>query len=93
MGVVFLEPLDNPFLTLDRCIDEAEKQGCKIILVDFHAEATAEKKSFGYYANGRVSAVFGTHTHTQTNDLQIFLMVQVILPTLVCAVLNIRFWA
>lgn len=72
MGVVFLEPLDNPFLTLDRCIDEAEKQGCKIILVDFHAEATAEKKSFGYYANGRVSAVFGTHTHTQTNDLQIF---------------------
>lgn len=72
MGVVYMEALDNPFLTLDKMIDEAKAKNCKIIFVDFHAEATSEKKSMGYYADGRVSAFFGTHTHTQTNDLQIF---------------------
>ena len=40
----------------------------KIILVDFHAEATSEKKAMGYFLDGRVSAVFGTHTHVQTSD-------------------------
>lgn len=39
--------------------------------VDFHAEATAEKKAMGFYVDGRVSAIFGTHTHTQTSDNQI----------------------
>ena len=72
MGVVFSEAIENPFDTLDRCIETAKDENCKIILVDFHAEATAEKKALGYYADGRVSAFFGTHTHTQTNDLQIF---------------------
>lgn len=72
LGVVFLEPLDNPFLVLDREIEKAKQKNCNIILVDFHAEATAEKKALAYYADGRVSALFGTHTHTQTNDLQIF---------------------
>lgn len=72
MGVVFLDPVANPFATLDKCITKAKKKNCKIILVDFHAEATAEKKALGFYADGRVSAVFGTHTHIQTNDLQIF---------------------
>ena len=72
MGVVYLEALDNPFDTLDKCINKAIEENCKIILVDFHAEATAEKKAIGYYSDGRVSALFGTHTHIQTNDLQIF---------------------
>lgn len=72
MGVVFMDALDNPFDTLDECIDKAKEENCNIILVDFHAEATAEKKAVGYYVDGRVSVLFGTHTHTQTNDLQIF---------------------
>lgn len=72
MGVVYMEALRNPFETLDEYIEIAQNEGCKIILVDFHAEATAEKKAMGYYADGRVSAIFGTHTHVQTNDLQIF---------------------
>ena len=72
MGVVYMEALDNPFFTLDKMIDKAKAENCKIIFVDFHAEATSEKKAMGYYADGRVSALFGTHTHTQTNDLQIF---------------------
>lgn len=72
MGVVFLDPLKNPFETLDCLIKKAEEENCKIVLVDFHAEATAEKKALGYYSDGRASAVFGTHTHIQTNDLQIF---------------------
>lgn len=72
LGVVYLEPLDNPFFKLDEMIEQAKAQNCKIIIVDFHAEATAEKKAIGYYADGRVSVLFGTHTHTQTNDLQIF---------------------
>ncbi|HQH64183.1 MAG TPA: YmdB family metallophosphoesterase, partial [Clostridiales bacterium] len=48
-----------------------EVAGCRVILLDFHAEATAEKRAMGYYLDGRVSAVFGTHTHVQTADEQI----------------------
>lgn len=68
-GRVFMEPVvDNPFL----CIDEFLKQvKQKIILVDFHAEATAEKQAMGFYLDGRVSAVLGTHTHVQTADIRI----------------------
>ena len=53
--------------------EEIEKLGSrtKIIIVDFHAEATSEKIAFGYYADGRVSAVVGTHTHVQTADEKI----------------------
>lgn len=72
MGVVFMDALKSPFETLDEYIEKAKAEKCKIILVDFHAEATAEKRCMGYYADGRVSAFFGTHTHIQTNDLQIF---------------------
>lgn len=72
MGVVYMDALDNPFDVLDECIEKAKAENCKVIFVDFHAEATAEKKAIGYYADGRVSVLFGTHTHTQTNDLQIF---------------------
>lgn len=68
MGVVYLESLACPFETLDAVL-AAEKPTC--CLVDFHAEATAEKQALAYYADGRVSAVIGTHTHVQTNDATI----------------------
>ncbi|MGX8700189.1 TIGR00282 family metallophosphoesterase [Caproiciproducens sp.] len=64
MGTVYMESLDSPFDTADRLLADMPK----ITLVDFHAEATGEKRSFGYYLDGRVSAVFGTHTHVQTAD-------------------------
>ncbi len=69
MGVVYMEPLACPFETLDALLTDSDLPVCKI--VDFHAEATAEKKALAYYADGRVSAVVGTHTHTPTADEQI----------------------
>ena len=71
LGTVGLEALDNPFYKIDLLIDRAKKDDIKIIIVDFHAEATAEKKALGFYLDGKVSAVFGTHTHVQTADAQI----------------------
>ena len=71
LGVVYTEPLDCPFKTADTIIEILKNDGIKIILIDIHAEATAEKKALGYYLDGQVSAVFGTHTHTQTADEQI----------------------
>lgn len=69
MGVVYMEPLACPFDTLDMLLEQAGNP--KFCIVDFHAEATAEKKALGFYADGRVSALFGTHTHVQTSDEQI----------------------
>ena len=66
-GVVYLEPLDDPFETVDKLLHSMPK----VTLVDFHAEATGEKGAMAYYLDGRVSAVFGTHTHVQTADEQI----------------------
>ncbi|MCL2698059.1 MAG: TIGR00282 family metallophosphoesterase [Oscillospiraceae bacterium] len=67
-GTNFMIPADNPY----KCADELLLSiGIKNIIVDFHAEATAEKKAMGYYLSGRVSAVLGTHTHVQTADEQI----------------------
>lgn len=71
LGVVYMESMDCPFKTADRMINKAVEAGAKIILVDFHAEATSEKRAMGFYLDGRVSAVFGTHTHVQTADEQI----------------------
>ena len=71
IGVVYLESRENPFTAADRMIEEAKQNGAKIVIIDIHAEATAEKKALGYYLDGRVAAVFGTHTHIQTADLQI----------------------
>lgn len=71
MGTSFMEPLACPFETIDRLLEQDDIKGCKYILVDFHAESTGEKKAFGYYLDGRVSAVAGTHTHVQTADEQI----------------------
>ena len=65
-GTTYMEPLDNPFDTLDRLLKEAGNP--RFCVVDFHAEATSEKKALAYWADGRVSAVFGTHTHVPTAD-------------------------
>lgn len=67
---VFDGKLTNPFLGLDQVLQQ-ESQKDDIIFVDFHAEATSEKKTFGFYADGRVSAVVGTHTHISTADAHI----------------------
>lgn len=71
IGRTFLEPHDSPF---DAALREIEhlKQHTNIILVDFHAEATSEKLAMAFYLDGKVSAVFGTHTHVQTADETIF---------------------
>lgn len=66
MGTMYLEPLDNPFDCLDAILEKVS--GCSVVVVDFHAEATSEKRALGYYADGRVSVVAGTHTHVQTAD-------------------------
>ncbi|MBQ1183241.1 MAG: TIGR00282 family metallophosphoesterase [Clostridia bacterium] len=71
VGRVYMPEADNPFQCADRLIDTATKNGIKTILVDFHAEATAEKKALAYYLDGKVSAVFGTHTHVLTADCEI----------------------
>ena len=68
MGVVFMDPLDNPFFTVDRLL---EKVSTPLVLVDFHAEATSEKAALAHHLDGRVSAVIGTHTHVQTADERI----------------------
>lgn len=72
-GTVYLDKLEasNPFLAADKLLEKATKDGASVILVDFHAEATSEKRALGFYLDGKVSAVFGTHTHVQTNDAQI----------------------
>lgn len=69
MGLVYMDPLACPFETLDSILGQKDLPLCRV--VDFHAEATAEKKALAYYADGRVSAVVGTHTHTPTADEQI----------------------
>lgn len=60
---------DNPFTVADRILKEEQK--ATFTLVDFHAEATSEKLAMGYYLDGRISALWGTHTHVQTADEQI----------------------
>lgn len=70
-GAVYLDPIENPFSVIDKLIESAKDQGASIIIIDFHAEATAEKRAMGFYVDGKVSAIFGTHTHTQTSDNQI----------------------
>ncbi|MDD2533761.1 MAG: TIGR00282 family metallophosphoesterase [Eubacteriales bacterium] len=72
LGRIFMEPLDCPFRTADQIIEHVKTELAPVaIFVDFHAEATAEKMAMGYYLNGRVAMVAGTHTHVQTADEQI----------------------
>ncbi len=67
----YLETNKNAFDCADEMIKKAQDEGCRIIIIDFHAEATSEKRAMGFYLDGRASAIFGTHTHVQTSDAQI----------------------
>ena len=69
-GRIFMKNLECPFLVADREIGRL-KQETGIILVDFHAEATSEKSALGWYLDGRITALVGTHTHVQTADERI----------------------
>lgn len=68
MGNVNISTLESPFIGIDGLIDEVKRLGAKHIIVEIHAEATAEKRAFGFYLDGKVSAVLGTHTHVPTAD-------------------------
>lgn len=69
-GRVFLNPIECPFRVGIEEVEKLRKQ-TPIIIVDFHAEATSEKQALGYWLDGKVSAVVGTHTHVQTADEKI----------------------
>lgn len=69
-GRTFMNPSDDPFKKADELIDQARER-TPFIFVDFHAEVTSEKQAMGWYLDGRVSAVIGTHTHVQTADNRI----------------------
>ena len=72
MGRVFMPALDCPFRTADRILEEVAASGKPpVIIVDFHAEATSEKQAMGWYLDGRVSAILGTHTHVGTVDSRV----------------------
>jgi len=62
---------DNPFIVAKEIVEKIKSQ-VDIIIVDFHGEATAEKIAFAYYMDGKITAMFGTHTHVQTADERIF---------------------
>lgn len=70
LGRVFMNPVDCPFRVVDQILKEITRK-TRTIIVDLHAEATSEKVAMGWYLNGRVSMVFGTHTHVQTADERI----------------------
>jgi len=69
-GRIFMNPLDCPFAKIDELLAGPVPRNA-VVLVDFHAEATSEKIAMGWHLDGRVSALFGTHTHVQTNDAKI----------------------
>jgi metallophosphoesterase (TIGR00282 family) len=66
-GQVFMKNVDSPFVVADRIVASLPAD-VKVVMVDFHAEATSEKQALAFYLDGRVSAVFGTHTHVPTAD-------------------------
>lgn len=68
MGRVFMTSLDDPFSLARREAERLRADGVRVIFVDFHAEATSEKVALGWYLDGLVTAVVGTHTHVQTAD-------------------------
>jgi metallophosphoesterase (TIGR00282 family) len=70
MGRVFMTPIDDPFAVVSREV-EAMRERTRLIVVDFHAEATSEKSAMGWHLDGKVAAVIGTHTHVQTADERI----------------------
>lgn len=70
MGRTFMPPVDDPFRCADASLTQLSAR-TSVVMVDIHAEATSEKIALGRYLDGRVSCVFGTHTHVQTADEQI----------------------
>ncbi len=66
-GQVFMDPVDSPFLAVERLL-EREKGNYDFAICDFHGEATSEKQAFSHVFDGRIQIVFGTHTHVQTAD-------------------------
>ncbi len=70
LGWLFLEVPINPFEVVDRLVEQARKEA-RIVILDFHAEATSEKVAMARWLDGRVTAVIGTHTHVQTNDARV----------------------
>jgi 2',3'-cyclic-nucleotide 2'-phosphodiesterase len=70
LGRVFMKEADDPFRTVDTAL-EALRGQCRVVLVDIHAETTAEKIALGWHVDGRASLVVGTHTHVQTADERI----------------------
>jgi len=70
LGDLFMAPAVTPFEIVDQLVEEAKRE-TPVILVDFHGEATSEKVALARYLDGQVTAVFGTHTHVQTNDARV----------------------
>lgn len=70
LGQIFMDPLDCPFRTVERILDY-EKGNYDFSILDIHAEATSEKYALGYYFDGKINVIFGTHTHVATADEQI----------------------
>ncbi len=71
MGRVFMNQLDSPFAAMDTLLDEAAEPLPPVRLVDFHCEITSEKNAMGWYLDGRVTGVVGTHTHVPTADARL----------------------
>ncbi len=72
LGTIYMKKYESPYPMIFEVVDKMKNDGVNIILIDFHAEATSEKKALAAYLDGKVSVVFGTHTHTPTADEQIF---------------------
>ena len=70
-GRTFMQPIDDPFKSIDFALKRIGSE-TKIIILDFHAEATAEKIALAWFLDGKISALLGTHTHTPTADARIF---------------------
>lgn len=71
LGRVYMDPADSPFLAADAVMDALRAEEAAIVLVDFHADASSEKRAMAQYLDGRASVVFGTHTHVQTADAHV----------------------
>lgn len=71
LGRTFMDPLDCPFAAADAALAALREAGADIILLDFHAEASSEKRAMLHYLDGRAAAVCGTHTHVQTADARV----------------------
>jgi len=71
IGSVYMDYAENPFDAADEICGYFEKENVKCFIIDFHAEATSEKRAMGFFVDGRASALFGTHTHVMTADEQI----------------------